>query len=252
MSTPTQPSDDLLARTLVELADTLVDEFDLVALLQLLSTRSVRLFEVAAAGVMLQDAHGELQVVASSDPGARMLELLELQSKEGPCLDAFHSSTAVQASACEASGRWPVFAAQAHELGYHSFSAVPLRLRAQTIGALNLFGCTEVLLPGRELRNAQAVADIAAISVLNMRALHESRLVAEQLQYALTSRVVLEQAKGILAVKLSCDVDRAFLAMREFSRRRNLRLTDVARSVVGNDLDPSHFRGKVREPAPPT
>jgi transcriptional regulator with GAF, ATPase, and Fis domain len=237
-----QPPDDLLSRTFVELADILVHDFDIVTFLQMLSGRCVGLFSVAAAGVMLQDANRILQVVASSNEDAHTLELMELQNEEGPCLDAFHTSVPVQARATESGERWPLFAGQARKFGYQAFSAVPLRLRSQTIGALNLFDDKDVLLRDDELRTAQALADIATISMLNERALRESRLVAEQLQYALTSRVVLEQAKGVLAVKLDCDVAAAFGSMRDFARRNNRRLTDVARAVVAGEIQPSDVR----------
>lgn len=237
-----QPSSDLLSRTFVELADVLVHDFDIVTFLQMLSGRCVDLFSVAAAGVMLQDANQVLQVVASSDEDAHTLELMELQNEEGPCLDAFRTSVPVRARGRESGERWPRFTGQARQFGYQAFSAVPLRLRSQTIGALNLFDDKDVLLREEELRTAQALADIATISMLNERALRESRLVAEQLQYALTSRVVLEQAKGVLAVKLDCGVAEAFAAMRDFGRRNNRRLSDVARAVVAGEIDPSDVR----------
>jgi GAF domain-containing protein len=148
----------------------------------------------------------------------------------------------VQARAAESSERWPLFTGHARSFGYQAFCAVPLRLRSQTMGVLNLFAARDTLLEEDELRTAQALADIATISMLNERALRESRLVAEQLQYALTSRVVLEQAKGVLAVKLECDVNDAFASMRDFARRNNRRLSDVARAVVAGDIDPSAVR----------
>ncbi|MCU1602178.1 MAG: transcriptional regulator [Frankiales bacterium] len=230
-----EPPEDLLARTFVELADILVTGFDVVSFLQLLSSRCVGLFDVASAGVMLHDAAHKLQVVASSDEQGRTLELMELQSEEGPCLDAVATSLAVSARSSDSLARWPTFTPHARSLGFQAFSAVPLRLRSQTIGALNLFGHKDVLLHEPDLRNAQALADIATISLLHERALRESRLVAEQLQSALSSRVVLEQAKGILAVTLRCPIDDAFVAMRDYARNRNLRLADVARAVVDRD-----------------
>jgi GAF domain-containing protein len=235
MTAPAEQTPDLLSRTFVELADILVTDFDVVSFLQMLSGRCVGLFDVTAAGVMLQDPHDELQVVASSSEDARMLELLELQNREGPCLEAFHQSIAVQARSPESSRRWPVFTQHADSFGFRAFTAVPLRLRSRTIGALNLFGEREDVLSGDELRNAQALADIATISLLNERALREGRVVAEQLQHALSSRVTLEQAKGILAVHLDVHVDVAFVAMRNFARNRNLRLSAVAQAVVNGD-----------------
>lgn len=231
----------LLSHALVELADTLVHDFDLVMFLQTLSGRCVDLFGLASAGVMLQDSSNVLQVIASSDERGRTLELMELQSREGPCLDAYRSHTAVQAVAQDAADRWPAFASQGRELGYQAYTAVPMRLRDRTVGALNLFSEQPRLLPERDLRDAQAMADVATIGLLNERAVREARLVAEQLQHALTSRVVLEQAKGVLAVKLDCEVDDAFLTMRDHARNHNLRLGDIARGVVDGTISPAAF-----------
>lgn len=223
---------EAFSRTLVELADTLVHEFDVVSFLQLLSSRCVELFDLTSAGVMLHDSDDTLHVMASSDEEAHALEVLELQNQEGPCLDAYRLGNVVQADASSTSARWPLFAPHAQARGYLAVSAVPMRLRLDVIGALNLFRDRDEVLSDSEVRDAQALADIATISLLQERVLRESRLVAEQLQQALTSRVVLEQAKGVLAVKIGCDVDQAFLLLRSYARTRNLRLSDVARQVV--------------------
>jgi transcriptional regulator with GAF, ATPase, and Fis domain len=233
--------DDLLARTFVELADSLVHDFDVVSFLQTLSSRCVGLFDVGAAGVMLLDSEAVLRVVASSDEFAHTLELMELQNEEGPCLDAFRTSKAVQARQAESVQRWPRFTEQAHSLGYQAFTAVPLRLRSQTIGALNLFGTRDLLLGDSDMSNAQALADIATIGLINERTLRQSQVVAAELQHALTSRVHIEQAKGFLSVKLGCGVDEAFIVMRDYCRDHNLRLADVARAVVAGDVPADAF-----------
>ncbi len=227
---------DQLARALVELADTLVHEFDVVGFLQTLSTRCVELLDLASAGVMLHDQHNRLQVIASSDERGRTLELMELQNDQGPCLDAYRLREPVQAGAHEAAARWPEFTRHAEQAGYHSFAAVPLRLRQQTIGAMNLFGLRSTQLDERDLASAQALADIATIGLLNERTVREARSVAEQLQHALTSRVVLEQAKGVLAVTLDCTVDEAFLAMRGYARSNNRRLSELAGEVIRGEV----------------
>ena len=231
-----------LSRTLVALADTLVHDFDVVAFLQLLSSRCVDLFGAASAGIMLRDPYDVLQVVASSDERARALELMELQTDEGPSLEVLRLTTPVQVRSSDVAERWPTFASHAAELGYQAMSAVPMRLRQQTIGVLNLFHADDELLGPLALQDAQAIADVATIGILSERAVRESRQVAEQLQHALTSRVCLEQAKGVLAVKLDCDVDAAFEFMRRYARNRNLPLTGVARAVVGGVLDASAVR----------
>jgi transcriptional regulator with GAF, ATPase, and Fis domain len=239
MTTPNgrDDRDRKLAQTLVDLADTLVHDFDVVVFLQHLSDSCVDLFDLSSAGVMLQDRQSALQVIASSDERGRTLELMELQNQEGPCLDAFRLKQPVQASGPAADDRWPIFAAHARTLGYQSFAALPMRLRDQTIGALNMFGAHDHVLEAHDLKNAQALADIATIGLLNERAVREARLVAEQLQHALTSRVVLEQAKGIIAVRLDCHVDQSFEVMRSYARSHNLRLSDIAREVVEGSFD---------------
>jgi transcriptional regulator with GAF, ATPase, and Fis domain len=239
MTTPSASREqhtEKLAHALVELADTLVHDFDLVAFLQLLSDHCVDLFALSSAGVMLQDQQAVLQVIASSDERGRTLELMELQNQEGPCLDAFRTRAPVQASGDDAAVRWPLFTEQARVAGYLSFAALPMRLRDQTIGALNMFSEQEQELAPNDLTGAQALADVATIGLLNERTLREARVVAEQLQHALTSRVVLEQAKGIIAVRLDRDVDDAFNVMRTYARRNNLRLSDIARQIVDGDL----------------
>jgi transcriptional regulator with GAF, ATPase, and Fis domain len=236
LMTPDDGRGERLSRAMVDLADTLVHDFDVVEFLQSLSASCVELLDLASAGVMLHDSKQNLQVVASSDERGRTLELLELQNSEGPCLDAFRFQQPVQAGTTDALARWPMFTREAQSLGYQTFIAVPMRLRAQTIGALNLFRDQDRLLQEQELRDAQALADIATIGLLNERAVREARLVAEQLQHALTSRVVLEQAKGALAVKLGRDVDEAFQVMRTHARNHNLRLGEVARGIIDGEI----------------
>ena len=236
------PRSERLSRTMVELADTVVNGFDVVEFLQSLSTNCVDLFGLASAGVMLHDTRQNLQIIASSDERGRSLELLELQNSEGPCLDAYRMKRPVQAVDEEAMDRWPMFTTQAQGLGYEAYIAVPMRLRDQVIGALNLFRDRDRLLPDKELREAQALADIATIGLMNERAVRESRLVAEQLQHALTSRVVIEQAKGALASTLNCEVDEAFRLMRAYARNHNHRLGEIARQVIRGELSADEIR----------
>jgi len=222
-----------LTRTFVDLADTLVDEFDVIELLHVLTNRCVELLGVDAAGVMLADAHGQLRLAAASSERARLLELIELQNDEGPCLDAFR--TGRQVSYVDTSigpPPWPVFASHARAEGFSSMHALPMRLRRQIIGALNLFGRNPVQLPAEDVRVAQAFADIATIAILQERLVKEREVLATQLQTALDSRVVIEQAKGVLAERLGFDMDTAFSTLRDAARRTNRRLSEVAREVV--------------------
>lgn len=189
-----------LLQAFVEMADTLVDDYDVADLLHLLVNNCVRLLGSAAAGLMLSDQRGSLQVLASSTERTRLLELFQLQVDEGPCLEAFHSGEMVAAEDLSAeSSRWPRFAPEALNQGFRSVHAVPLRLRKQTIGALNLFGTATGTLSDRDLQVARALADAATIGILQERAIRRAEVLTEQLQTALNNRVTIEQAKGILA-----------------------------------------------------
>jgi GAF domain-containing protein len=224
-----------LTQTFVDLADTLVDEFDAIELLHVLTGRCVDLLGVDAAGVMLSDGRGQLQLAAASSERARLLELFELQHDEGPCLDAFR--TGRQVSYVDTGGvpaPWPRFAAITKAEGFESVHALPMRLRRQIIGALNLFGKRPIQLPAEDIRVAQAFADIATIAILQERLVKEREVLATQLQTALDSRVVIEQAKGVLAERLGFDMDTAFSTLRDAARRANRRLSDVARDVVAS------------------
>ncbi len=232
--------DRLIARAFVRLADTLADEFDVVDFLHGLSAYSVRILDAEAAGVMLADHRGGLRLVASSEERMRILELFELQGEQGPCLDAYGSGRTVQATAAEGLSRWPVFAGLASEAGFRVMCGVPLQVRSQVIGALNLFRCSDEPFSDEVLEIARAMADVAAIALMQERAARESALVTEQLQTALRSRVVIEQAKGMLAEYLATTVDEAFRLMRAYARARSLKLTDVAAGIVERRI-PSHL-----------
>jgi GAF domain-containing protein len=231
------PSERLLAQTFVELADTLVADFDVVDFLLTLADRCAELFGPAEAGVMLADQRGGLRVVASSSERARLLELFELQNEQGPCLDCFRSGVRVVAAdlAGEAD-RWPLFTSEAVAAGFRSAHSFPLRFREQVVGALNLFRAQPGLLDDEDLAGAQAMADIATISILQERTLREARILAEQLQRALNSRVVIEQAKGVLAERTKINLDEAFELLRTYSRAHNRRLHDVAVAVISSLL----------------
>ncbi len=228
--------DTVLARAFVRLADTLSSDFDVVDFLQSLSADSVEILGAEAAGVMLADAHGGLRLIASSDERMRLLELFELQGAQGPCLDAFSSGRPVQASGADSRGRWPVFAPHAFAAGFQMMCAVPLRIRTEVIGALNLFRGTSEPFSGAELDLAQAMAEVAAIGLIQERALRERSLLAEQLQAALNSRVVIEQAKGMLAEYLTLTVDDAFTLLRTYARDHNRKLSDLASDIADRTI----------------
>jgi GAF domain-containing protein len=226
-----------LSRVFVELADTLVASFDVIDFLQNLTERSVELLGVDAAGLMLTDQRGHLRVVASTAESARLVEIFELQNSEGPCLDCFHAGAqVVNLDRAQMRARWPRFSAEAAELGFQSAHALPMRLREQVIGAINLFARTSAPLSEDDVAVGQAMADIATIGLLQERAGHEKHVLAEQLQAALNSRVMIEQAKGVLAERAQTSPDDAFVIMRAHARNQNRRLTDVAAGLLDGTL----------------
>ncbi|MDQ6697290.1 MAG: GAF and ANTAR domain-containing protein [Actinomycetota bacterium] len=226
-----------LSQVFVELADTLVADFDVADFLHTLTRRCVALFDVDAVGLMLADLRGDLRVVAASAEQIELLELFELQSEEGPCVDSYRSGDAVMATDLLEAEKWPRFGPETLTAGYRAVQALPLRLRGQVIGALNLFRVEPGGLRGHELQVCQAIADVATIGLLQARALRESQVLANQLSAALNSRVVIEQAKGVLAERTGVDMETAFRLLRSHARDRNRRLAEVARDVVERRLD---------------
>lgn len=232
-----QNREEWLAATLVELADTLVDEFDLVEFLSRLTQRCVEVFGAVEAGVMLADPTGNLRFMASSSERAKTLELFELQNSEGPCLDCFRTGEQVVNQRLEdGQGRWPKFSAEAVAVGFVSAHALPLRVRGEIIGAINLFHAEERRLDSADVRLGQAIADIATIGILQERTITQAAVLADQLQRALDSRIVLEQAKGRLAERAEVDIDEAFVRLRAYSRRHNRRLTEVSAAFLAGEL----------------
>lgn len=228
-------------KAFVDLADTLVDDYDIIDLLDRLVAHSVRLLAADAAGIVLADAQGTLRVVASSSEDAQLMELLQVQNDEGPCLECYRTAAAVSVpDLTEAGHRWPLFERAAAERGtFRSVHAVPLRLRGNAVGALNLFHSHPGALPPDDLALAQALADIATIGLLQEQAIRRGEVVNEQLQNALHSRVVIEQAKGVLAQQSGSSMNIAFDRLRSYARNQNLGLSEVARRLVDGTLDPN-------------
>lgn len=225
--------EQLVLRTLVELADTLVAWFDVVDLAHLLTERAVAILGVDAAGLMLNDPRRGLQVTASSDDRANLLLILQLQNQEGPCFDCCHSGEPVVNVELDVMGRrWPVFGPAAHAAGYRAVHAFPMRLRDTTVGALTLFGCVSGRLGNTDADTAQSLADMATIGILHERAVRDSRLEVEQLKGALKSRVLIEQAKGLLVERGRIGADQAFRELRGHAREHNRRLVDVAQEML--------------------
>jgi GAF domain-containing protein len=235
--------ESLLIATLVELADNLVDDYDLIDVLTLLCLRCVEAVDVDAAGVMLASPVGELQFVASSSESMTVLELFQIQANEGPCVDCFRDGLAITNHALsEADGRWPLFTPRALAQGFRAVHSLPMRLRGRTIGALNLFRTHQGLLTDVDVIVAQGLADVATIAILQHRSTVDAGTLNAQLSNALNSRIIIEQAKGMIRESTGCDMDEAFNRLRTHARNHNEGLTDLASRIVGksinsNDLD---------------
>jgi GAF domain-containing protein len=227
-------SAERLATIFVEVADTLVDEFDLLDFLHMLTDRARSLVDAAAAGLMLTDERGRLEFMAGSNENVRLIELFQLQNDQGPCMEAYRTGQAViNVDLSAATDRWPRFAPRAVAAGFQSVHAFPLRLRSQVIGALNIFGSSAGGdFDAVDVPIMQALADVATIGLMQERAVRRSEALTEQLQGALNSRIIIEQAKGALAHVHGITVDEAFGRIRAYARNHNRRLTEVAELIV--------------------
>ena len=232
--------ESLLIATLVELADNLVDDYDVIDVLTVLTHRCVDAVDVDAAGVMLASPTGELQFVASSSESMTILELFQIQTNEGPCVDCFHDGLAITNHALsESDGRWPLFTPRALALGFRAVHSLPMRLRGRTIGALNLFRTHQGTLSEDDVIVAQGLADVATIAILQHRSTLDASALNFQLNNALNSRVIIEQAKGMICQSTSCDMDEAFNRLRAHARNHNEGLTTLATRVVATSIAPN-------------
>jgi hypothetical protein len=230
-----------LGQVFVELADTLVDDFDVVDFLTTLAHRCVELLHATEAGVVLADSRGVLRSVASSSEQARLLELFEVQNDEGPCLDCHRTGEQILNEVLETSDRWPAFNAEARRRGFVMVHALPMRLRGEVIGAVNAFAADTEPLTRYEIDLGQAFADVATVGLLQERGIREARVLNEQLQAALNSRIVIEQAKGMLAERHQIDVSDGFESLRGYARDHNLRLAVVAQALLDGTIPAQNF-----------
>lgn len=232
------PRETLLVETMVQLADTLIDDYDVIEFLDMLSERCVSLVGADEAGIMVSDGRGTLQVIASSSERTRLLELFELQNRDGPCLEAFMTGVPVSSADLVADQeRWYHFSREAVAVGFRSVHSIPLRLRTDVIGALNLLRTSAGQIHAADLTVARALADMAVIGLLQQRSVSESKIAADQLQTALTSRVRLEQAKGVIAERYSVDIDTAYELLRSYARSHQRQISDLALSIVRDNFD---------------
>ena len=215
---------------------TLASDFEFLDLAHQLSVSTARLLDAAAAGVMLEDGMGRLQVLSASDEDTHLLEIFELQRQEGPCYECWKTGEVVIAPDLLSVERWPAFVAEARALGFVSAAAVPLRLRAQVVGALNVFWSQSRSVGSLETDAAQALADVAAVALVQQRLARESGVLAEQMQAALHARVAIEQAKGIVAVKAQVPISEAFDILEATAVERHDSVVGIAQSVVDRVL----------------
>ncbi len=229
--------ESLISSTFLQLADTLVADFDIIDLLTMLADRCVELVDADAVGILLADKGGNLRVMAASSEQARLLELFQLQNEQGPCLEAYTSGEPANCTELrEALERWPRFTPYAVGAGFEGVYALPLRLRDSIIGALNLFRIQAGTMPAADVKLAQALADVASVAILQDQATRETLVRDIQLRSALDSRVVIEQAKGMLSERTGMDMAEAFNLIRHYARASNLRLTGVAEQIVAGTL----------------
>lgn len=221
----------------VQLSNELVDDYDVIDMLTTLTASCADLLDVASAGLLLADQEGVLHLVASSSERTRDLELFQLQREEGPCLDCYHGGEMVVSSGLpEMQQRWPVFSQAAEMLGFESVHALPMRLREHALGAIGLFSEGVGHLDEADLALAQALVHVACVAIVNEKNASDRATVNTQLQHALNSRVVLEQAKGVIAASGELEMDVAFAVLRRYARDHGRRLSDVAAEVVGRRL----------------
>ncbi|MEA3183890.1 MAG: hypothetical protein QOJ74_367 [Ilumatobacteraceae bacterium] len=234
----TSSRESTIIDTFVQLSDTLIDDYDVIEFLGLLSERCVALVDADEVGIMVSDGQGTLQVVATSSERTRLLELFELQNHHGPGVEAFTAGAAVWSEDLELDEtRWSNFSRRALSVGFRSVHSVPMRLRSETIGVLSLLRGAAGPLESADLKLVGALAQVATIGLLQQRAISLSNTTAVQLRTALVSRVRIEQAKGVIAERHGVDVDTAFERLRSYARSKQVRLSDVAERVVRDNFD---------------
>jgi len=222
----------------VLLADSLRTGHDIIDTMDILVQSSTTFTSAVEAGLMLADAGGTLHVVASTSERVAEVEEAQLGLHEGPCLVSFRTALPVEVPDIAASrSRWPDFAAVAESRGFLAAHAVPLRHRTTTLGGINLFGDRLGALSDRDATLVEAMAQMATISVIQHQIAAKQATVNDQLQNALESRMLIEQAKGVLSQLHTVQVDDAFRMMRTYARSTGTKLRDVAENVVRRRLE---------------
>ncbi len=243
----------LTATAFVEIVETLVGEFDVIEVLTSLTSRCVELLGAAAAGILLADSDGHLRVIGASTEQIHLLELFQVQNQEGPCFDCFHTGQVVLHSDLDTGSPWPLFAAECTAAGYGSVCALPLRLKSHILGCLNLFMSESGGLSDTDVALAQALADVASIAIVQDQASRDAVIREGHLQHALTSRIAIEQAKGMIAEHNATDMDESFNRLRAHARNNNAGLTATAEALIAGTISVTAMRpARRRPPTPPT
>jgi transcriptional regulator with GAF, ATPase, and Fis domain len=242
VSRPIVERQALTERAFVELVDMMIDDLDVVDLLTVLSARCIELLGVVDAGILLADEGGNLRVIGSSNEVVERLELLQVQTEQGPCIEALQTGTLVAVADLSSTSTWPLFEAECASAGYSSVCAVPLRVRDRTLGCLNMFVSNPEPLSIADVTLARALTDVATIAIVEGQAKRAAATREAQLRKALDSRVVIEQAKGMMVVPSHIDFDDAFRRLRSYARARRLGIAAVAESIVTGVLSVEDVR----------
>ncbi|MWV49125.1 GAF domain-containing protein [Rathayibacter sp. VKM Ac-2803] len=230
---PTTTHEQMLLETLTAVADTLVDDFDIVEFLHDLVERCAAIFDAVDVGIVLADPHGDLVVMASTSERMHLIEALQLSAGDGPCMESYTTGSAITAGTLDdIQSRWPAFAEGVGESGYQSVHAVPLRLQSETIGSLNFFSDRAGELGPSDVRAAQTIADVATIGLVQQRTVREASVARDQLQLAVKARVLIEQAKGAIAHSRTVDMETAWDILRDLARSRRASVSDTARGII--------------------
>ncbi|WP_313546293.1 GAF and ANTAR domain-containing protein [Leifsonia aquatica] len=236
MTAPGREQD--LLQAFAHLADTLVADYDVVDLLQSLVDSCRDLLDATAAGVLLADSSGDLDLIASTSEASRLVEVMQLAAYAGPCIESFSTGTVVSVpDISHTPDAWRLFREKAIEQGFAAVDAIPMRLRETTIGTLNLLRAEPGPLSENDRVAAQAFADVATIGILHERTLAESEQIRQQLQNALNSRIVIEQAKGVIAHTHGIPIDDAFTVLRSYARSHQQGISTVAQAVVDRTVE---------------
>jgi GAF domain-containing protein len=247
-----QSREERINGAFLKVADTLMDSYDVVDLLSTLVHECTDLLGRQGGGILIADATGDLELLASTSEAAEFVEVMQLAAGSGPCVDCFTTGKAVAVTDIAESGeRWPKFRTAALDRGFRSLHATPMRVRGKVVGTMNLLGTETGGLDERDVALAQALADVAIIGILQERSLRDPRILSEQLHLALDTRVLVEQAKGVLAHTLGLDMEAAFNTLRGHARRNGMPLREVAEGVVDRSIDVSILAATSEKPESP-